>query len=248
MEFFQQDINLYFCLILPVIAFLYASIGHGGASGYIALMAILSFQTTEIKPTALTLNLFVSGISFYHYYKGGYFNKKLFLIFALTSIPAAFIGGFLDIETEIYKKVLAIFLLVSVIKITNIFSKSKQAQNNFNLIIGLIVGASIGFFSGLIGIGGGIILSPIILLLNWGNMKQAAAVSALFIWVNSFAGLSGQIYAGVNLNPNIAFYIILALLGGFLGSYFGVNKFNNNLVKKILAFVLITASVKLFFT
>ncbi|MGH1386932.1 sulfite exporter TauE/SafE family protein [Kordia sp.] len=235
-----------FILILPVISFLYASVGHGGASGYLALMALFSFAPEVMKPTALLLNLFVAGIAFYHYYKEGYFNRKLFLSFAITSIPMAFIGGMIIIDASIYKKILALLLIFAILKMLNVFGNEKSKVKDIKIWQGLLVGAIIGFFSGLIGIGGGIILSPVILVLHWGKMKEAAAVSALFIWVNSAAGLIGQLSSGASL-PNEAFiFVVFALIGGFLGGYYGSKKFNNKSLRYMLAFVLILASFKLF--
>lgn len=238
----------YLLMLLPIVAFLYASVGHGGASGYLALMALFSVAPETMKPTALLLNLFVAGISFYHYFRGGYFNKNLFLSFAITSIPAAFLGGMIDIDTVLYKKILAILLLFAIFKMLPLFDKNQDHTKKVNLFSGLIVGALIGFFSGLIGIGGGIILTPLILLLHWGNMKEAAAVSALFIWVNSLSGLIGQFISGTELNSQVMLMVVIAVIGGYLGSYYGSKKFNNQVLRYLLAIVLSIASVKLFFT
>ncbi|AXP82313.1 Sulfite exporter TauE/SafE [Mariniflexile rhizosphaerae] len=244
-----QNENIYlFLLMLPIVSFLYASVGHGGASGYLALMALFSFSPEIMKPTALLLNLFVAGISFYYYYKGGYFNKKLFLSFAITSIPLAFLGGTIEIDASVYKKILAVLLVFAILKMLNAFGKENGAVKQVKLWQGLFVGGIIGFFSGLIGIGGGIILTPLILLLHWGNMKEAAAVSALFIWVNSAAGLVGQLSSGVHLEIETFVLVAVALIGGVLGAYLGSKKINNQSLRYILAFVLIIASVKLFFT
>ena len=241
--------NIYlFLIILPIISFLYSSVGHGGASGYLALMALFSFAPETMKPTALLLNLFVAGISFYYYYKGGYFNKKLFLSFALTSIPFAFIGGTIEIDASIYKKILAILLVFAILKMLNVFGKESENIKEVKLWQGLLFGGVIGFFSGLIGIGGGIILTPLILLLHWGNMKEAAAVSALFIWVNSAAGLVGQLSSGVRLESEMFVLVAIALIGAVLGAYLGSKKLNNQKLRYMLAFVLIIACVKLFFT
>ncbi len=244
-----QTENIYlFLLILPIISFLYSSVGHGGASGYLALMALFSFAPETMKPTALLLNLFVAGISFFYYYKGGFFNKKLFLSFAITSIPFAFIGGTIEIDASIYKKILAILLVFAILKMLNVFGKESENIKEVKLWQGLLVGGIIGFFSGLIGIGGGIILTPLILLLHWGNMKEAAAVSALFIWVNSAAGLVGQISSGVHIESEMFVLVAIALIGGVLGGYLGSKKLNNQKLRYMLAFVLIIACVKLFFT
>lgn len=238
----------YLLMLLPIVAFLYASVGHGGASGYLALMALFSVAPNTMKPTALLLNLFVAGIAFYHYHRAGHFNKKLFLAFAITSIPAAFLGGMVDIETGLYKKILAVLLIFAIIKMLPVFNGQTTKTKMIKMAPGLILGAVIGFFSGLIGIGGGIVLTPVILLLHWGNMKEAAAVSALFIWVNSAAGLTGQFVNGVQLSPQSLVMVIVAVVGGFLGSYYGSRKFNNQLLRYLLAIVLSIACFKLFFT
>lgn len=234
-----------FLCVLPVVAFLYAAVGHGGASGYLALMSLFSITPETMKPTALLLNLFVSGTAFYFYYKEGYFNKKLFLSFAVTSIPLAYIGGTINVETRAYKIVLGVLLLFAILKMLNVFGKESEEVRKVELWQGLLVGAVIGFFSGLIGIGGGIILSPVILLLHWGKMKEAAAVSALFIWVNSAAGLAGQFSSGITLNSQSIVMVGLAVIGGFLGSYYGSKKMTNKGVRYMLAVVLLAASVKL---
>ncbi|MCQ0111282.1 sulfite exporter TauE/SafE family protein [Zhouia amylolytica] len=235
-----------FLMLLPVISFLYATVGHGGASGYLALMALFSFATETMKPTALLLNLFVAGIAFYYYYKEGYFNKKLFFSFAFASIPFAFIGGTIDLDPALYKKILGILLIFAILKMLNVFGKERDEIKEVKIWQGLIVGGAIGFFSGLIGIGGGIILSPVILILHWGKMKEAAAVSALFIWVNSAAGLIGQVSTGVTLDFQSFVLVGIAIIGGFLGGYFGSKKLSNNNLRFLLAFVLALASIKLF--
>lgn len=236
-----------FLLILPIVSFLYASVGHGGASGYLALMALFSFAPESMKPTALLLNLFVAGVAFYHYYKAGYFNKSLFLSFAITSIPLAFLGGLIELDASIYKKILGILLIFAILKMLNVFGKESSLIKDVKLWQGLLVGGAIGFFSGLIGIGGGIILTPVILLLHWGKMKEAAAVSALFIWVNSAAGLIGQISSGVSISIQSFILVAFAIIGGFFGSYYGSRKLNNKKLRHLLAFVLIIASIKLLF-
>ena len=242
----ESDYIWGFLLTLPVIAFLYASVGHGGASGYLALMALFSFSPEVMKPTALLLNLFVSGLAFYHYYKAGYFNKRLFYSFTLASIPMAFIGGLLEVDASVYKKILAVLLIFAILKMLNVFGKETEEIKRVKIWQGLILGAIIGFFSGLIGIGGGIILTPVILLLHWGKMKEAAAVSTLFIWVNSASGLLGQLTGGVSISSEAWILVAIAVVGGYFGSYFGSKKFNNAFLRYMLAFVLIIASIKLF--
>ncbi|NNK82702.1 MAG: sulfite exporter TauE/SafE family protein [Flavobacteriaceae bacterium] len=236
-----------FMAILPIVAYLYSSVGHGGASGYLALMALFSFAPEVMKPTSLLLNIFVSGIAFYHYYKAGHFNKKLFLYFSLASIPLAFLGGLIEVDATIYKKILGILLIFAIIKMLDAFGKETNTIKPMKIWQGLIVGSIIGFFSGLIGIGGGIILTPIILLLHWGKMKEAAAVSALFIWVNSAAALVGQVSSGVVITKATFLLAAIAFVGGFIGSYYGSKKYNNKSLRYLLAIVLIIASIKLIF-
>lgn len=248
MNLFEIDYIWIFLLILPVVAFMYAAVGHGGASGYLALMALFSFAPDTMKPTALLLNLFVAAISFVHYAKSGYFNKKLFLSFAIASIPLAFVGGLIDVDASIYKKVLAILLIFAILKMLNVFGKESDTIKDVKVWQGLSIGGIIGFFSGLIGIGGGIILSPVILLMKWGKMKEAAAVSALFIWVNSAAAMGGQLSIGVKIDAQAFLLVAIAVIGGFLGGYLGSKKFNNQGLRYMLAFVLLIACVKLFLT
>ncbi len=248
MNLFEIDYIWIFLLILPVVAFMYAAVGHGGASGYLALMALFSFAPDTMKPTALLLNLFVAAISFIHYAKSGYFNKKLFLSFAIASIPLAFAGGLIEVDASIYKKVLAILLIFAILKMLNVFGKESDTIKDVKVWQGLSIGGIIGFFSGLIGIGGGIILSPVILLMKWGKMKEAAAVSALFIWVNSAAAMGGQLSSGVKIDAQAFLLVGIAVLGGFLGGYLGSKKFNNQGLRYMLAFVLFIACIKLFLT
>lgn len=248
MNIFQIDGIEYFLMLLPLVAFLYASVGHGGASGYLALMAIWAFPVSVMKPTALVLNLFVAAVSFIAYARKGHFNWNLFTAFALASIPMAFVGGMIDIDASIYKKVLAILLVFAVLKLLGVFGKESEQIKEVPFWQGLLVGAAIGFFSGMIGIGGGIILSPVILIMGWGRMKEAAAVSAAFIWVNSAAGLTGHLSRGVTIEPQAFILVGIALIGGFLGGYFGSLKFNNIALKRMLAFVLVLACAKLFLT
>lgn len=236
----------YFLALLPVVSLLYASVGHGGASGYLALMAVWSFPVSVMKPTALVLNLFVAGVSFIAYARKGHFDWKLFLAFAVASVPLAFLGGMIDVNASMYKKVLAVLLVFAVLRMLGLLGKDNYETREVPMWQGLACGGLIGFFSGLIGIGGGIILSPVILLMRWGTMKQAAAVSAAFIWVNSAAGLMGHLSRGVSIEPHAFTLVGVALVGGFLGGYLGSIKFNNLVLKRVLAFVLIIACTKLF--
>lgn len=234
-----------FYLLIPIVAFLYSTVGHGGASGYLGLMAIFSFPSVMMKQTALLLNLFVAGIAFYQYFKAGYFNKRLFLCFALGSVPAAFFGGLWSLDSWLYNKFLGLILFFAITRMLFKRETSNLQTKKIPTLLALLIGVIIGLFSGLIGIGGGIILTPVILLFHWGNMKEAAAVSALFIWVNSASGLLGQLVTGINLNTNSIVLVSLAFAGGFLGSYYGSQKWNNRRLEYFLALVLASAGIKL---
>jgi uncharacterized membrane protein YfcA len=237
--------EILFYILLPIVAFLYAAVGHGGASGYLALMAFFSFAPDFMRPTALLLNLAVSLIAFIQYYRQGYFSWKLFCPFALASVPAAFVGGMLVVDADVYKKVLAVLLLFSVIRLLGFKTQEAKTESHPHLLMAVAIGAAIGFLSGMIGIGGGIILSPVILLLHWADMKKTAAVSALFIFVNSLAGLAGLFTKGFQLESQMLWMLLIAFAGGALGSYFGAGHFENRKLKWILAVVLLIASVKL---
>ena len=186
-----DSIYLFYCLLF-VIAFLYASVGHGGASGYLALMAIFSVAPEVMKPTALLLNLFVSSVSFIQFYRGGHFKWKIFLPLAVASVPMAFAGGLVTVDGRIYKNILGLLLLIPIVRFLFFANIKVEEMKKSNVALSVLIGAVIGFLSGLIGIGGGIILSPVLLLLKWTDQKQTAAISAAFIFVNSLSGLFGH--------------------------------------------------------
>ncbi|HEY3386013.1 MAG TPA: sulfite exporter TauE/SafE family protein [Saprospiraceae bacterium] len=240
--------DILFYVLLPLVAFLYASVGHGGASGYLALMAIFAFVPDFMRPAALLLNVAVSLIAFIQYYRQGHFDWRLFWPFAIASIPAAFLGGLIDVEEDVYKKVLGVLLILSVIRLLDFRIRPQKEKAYPPVVVALGIGAAIGFLSGLIGIGGGIILSPIILLLHWADMKKTAAVSALFIFVNSIAGLAGLWTKGFALELQMVWMLLLAFAGGTFGAYLGAGRFENKKLKWILAVVLVIASVKLLTT
>jgi hypothetical protein len=238
----------FFYVLLFVVAFLYASVGHGGASGYLALMAIFGFAPETMKPTALLLNLFVSLIAFIQYYRGKHFNWKVFLPFAIASIPLAFLGGRITVDALVYKKILGLLLLVPIARFLFFRNLNASELKSPNFILSLCIGGIIGLLSGMIGIGGGILLSPVLLLLKWADMKRAAAISSLFIFVNSIAGLAGQFSMGLHFTKDMFAYAIIAIIGGLLGSYLGAMKFNQTVLKYALSLVLLLAAFKLLYS
>lgn len=243
-----MEVEILFYILLFIVAFLYASVGHGGASGYLALMALWGFTPELMKPTALMLNLFVSLTSFIQFYRGRHFKWPIFLPLALASVPFAFLGGLISIDAKLYKIILGLFLLVAVARFTFWGNTNVEDTTKPKIYRSIIIGVMIGFLSGLIGIGGGIILSPVLLLLRWTNQKQTAAISALFIFVNSLAGLAGQFTKGIKFSPDMILYVIIAFVGGLCGAYLGSLKFKQTILKYVLAVVLAVAAYKLLFT
>lgn len=234
--------------LLFFVAFLYASVGHGGASGYLALMALYNVVPEVMKPTALLLNLFVSLTSFLMYYRNKHFQLPIFLPLALASIPLSFIGGLLTIESGIYKKILGAVLIIAVLRMLLFKNATITELRKPNVVAALLIGGVIGLLSGMIGIGGGIILSPVLLLLKWTDQKQTAAISALFIFVNSLAGLAGQLTKGVQFSSGMFGLVAVAFAGGLLGAYFGASRFKQEFLRIILSVVLLLAAYKLLFT
>jgi hypothetical protein len=243
-----MDISLVFLLLLFTVAFLYAAVGHGGASGYLALMAIYGFAPEVMKPTALLLNLFVSLTSFIQFYRGRHFNWKIFLPLAIASVPMAFLGGLISIDAGIYKKILGLLLLIPIIRFFFFKNTDPESLKKSNAGLSLAIGGSIGLLSGMIGIGGGIILSPVLLLLKWTDQKQTAAISALFIFVNSLSGLFGQLTKGIHFSSDMVLMVLIAFAGGVIGAWLGSQKFKQDVLKLILACALSVAAFKLLFT
>lgn len=234
-------------ILFAAVAFLYASVGHGGASGYIALMVLFAFPQGEIKTNALILNLLVSLLAFVQYYRKGDFPWKLFLLLALFSMPAAFLGGTMTLHDKAFKIILGIVLLVPIAKLLGLLPvRSFEVKPGIGLIV--LMGAGIGLLSGLLGIGGGIILSPILILLGWCTVKQTSAVSALFIFVNSLSGLWGKSQAELHFSGNLGHIALFTVMGGLAGAYLGSQKFKVEWVRHLLALVLVIASYKLCFT
>ena len=240
--------EIFFYVFLFLVAFLYAAVGHGGASGYLALMALYHITPTHMKSAAILLNILVSAIAFIQYYHAGFFKFKLFFPFVITSIPAAFAGGMLSLSDLLYKKVLAVLLLFPIIRLLGVAPAERKVLVQQHLGLSLLFGLVIGFISGLIGIGGGILLSPLILLLGWANVKETAAVSALFILVNSLAGLAGLGLKGLDIAPDIYLMLSTALVGGLLGSFVGAKKLEMTALRYLLVVGMLIACLKLFFT
>lgn len=231
-------------LVFGLVAALYGSVGHGGASGYLAVMALLSFAPETLRPVALTLNLAVSLIGTVLFFRAGHFAWRLFWPFAATSIPFAFLGGRVELPTTAFKLLLALALAFAALRLLLPAPKSEQLRPA-PLAWVLVSGAFMGFASGLIGVGGGIFLTPLLLLARWANAKTAAAVSAPFIFVNSAAGLAGH---SASLHHLPASWPLLALgvvAGGFIGAHWGSATARAAQLRPALAAVLGIAALKL---
>ena len=227
------------------VAVLYSSVGHGGASGYLAVMALAGVIPEVTRPTALFLNVFVATIAAVQFYRAGHFAWRTFLPFAAASIPLAFIGGMITLPTHIHKAILGAVLIFAAVRLAWTFRGGVLETREPNLWIALAVGAVIGLLSGLVGVGGGIFLTPVLLLMNWSEAKTAAGISAMFILVNSVAGLLGNHEQALHLAPDVWLWIAAAAAGGIFGSMLGAKRFDSLTLRRVLAIVLLIAGVKL---
>lgn len=240
-------------LLIPlilVVAFLYSSVGHGGASGYLAVMLLLftTLAPKELSTTALILNLLVAGLASLAYWRAGHFRVRLLLPFLITSIPTAFLGGRLHVPATTYGFVLAGALVFAAVRLSLPSPPSSGATRPIPLGLALPIGAAIGLLSGIVGVGGGIFLSPLLILFRWADPKQTAATSASFIWINSVSGLLGRLSAGTFATGPLAIMVAPAFLGGLLGSQLGARRFSGLTIRRTLAIVLVIAAGKLLFT
>lgn len=234
-------------LAIAVVAALYASVGHGGASGYLAVLSLLAFPAAVMKPTALVLNLFVAAISGIAYARAGHFRWRLLCPFAVTSVPAAFLGGAIQVPEKVYGAALAFALVVAASRLA---WRSGAAIDETepripSLAVTLPIGAALGFLAGLVGVGGGIFLSPLLLLLGWATPKKTAAVSAAFIWVNSAAGLVGHLTRSPLPVEDLPILLLPALAGGFVGGRLGARRLTGLALRRLLALVLLLAAGKI---
>lgn len=244
------DITLLAFGLFFLVAFLYSSVGHAGASGYLAIMALLSFPVDSIKATSLVLNILVASIASYRFIRAGYFDKKVFLTFAVASIPIALIGGTITVDPKLFKIIAGVFLMLSAVLLVGKNHFTKQTTEEIKaipLVPGLTIGAVIGFISGLIGVGGGIFLSPIMILMNWTTVKKASGIAALFILCNSAMGLLGHLSKLQKVDVNILYWSVAVIAGGLIGSYLGAIKYSNKPILAILALVLFSAGYKFVF-
>ena len=248
----MDSTNLLVSALIGAVAFLYSTVGHGGASGYLAVLSLFGFSKESMASSALLLNVLVATVATISYAKAGQLRLNLTWPFIVTSIPAAFAGGFLAVSDRAYFYVLAAVLFFAALRLAFLKVSAENEGDGqtiqtdaINLAAALPVGAVLGFLSGMVGVGGGIFLSPVMLLLKWADAKKVAATSAAFIVVNSTAGLSGRLLSGTLVVNDMAPLVIPAFIGALIGSHLGANKFARALLCRILAAVLLLAAVKL---
>ncbi len=237
-------------LALLLVAALYSSVGHGGASGYLAVLSLTGFATMEdawLKQHAWCLNLIVAAIAFHHYHRAGHHLPRLTLIFVVASVPFAVLGGYLRVDGALYDTLLSLTLVWAAVRLLGLGSELDEGvASHPTLGQAAPVGAGIGLVSGIVGVGGGIFLSPLMLLKRWAAPKTAAATAALFIWVNSVAGLVGSSLSGqwmvepVTLAP----FAGAVLVGGFVGSRYGADVAPQKTVRMVLIVVLLLAAAR----
>ena len=231
-----------------LIALLYASVGLGGGSGYLALMGIFNIDPAIMRPTALALNILVTGIGTYKYARAGFSSWKLFLPFAITSIPFAFLGGRLNLDGSLHKGIVGVLLLYAA---TQLFVTAQKAEEKPAspppLWASLLTGGIVGFVAGITGVGGAIFLAPLILLMNWATPKETAGISVVFVLVNSIAGFLGYLSHTPAFPSQIIYWGIAVIIGGWIGAEYGSSRLPNQLIRKILAVILLLGGAKMLF-
>lgn len=228
-------------------ALLYSSVGHGGASGYLAMMGLVGVAPSMMKPTALCLNILVSLIAFWRFYAAKNFSWQIFIPLAIAAVPLAFIGGMTHLPSHLYKPIVGMVLIFSAIY-SFIFAKkltSEQPLKQVSKWLLAIVGAVLGLLSGLTGVGGGVFLSPILLFNRWASPKIVAGVASGFILVNSISGLFGVLSTGAKLPNQLPIWLVAVCVGGFIGATYGSKRLADPMLNKLLSLVLVIAGLKM---
>lgn len=241
------DQSVWLLAAILVAAVLYSSVGHGGASGYLAAMALFGLSPQDMKPAALIMNVFVASIVLVRLYRAGYFNIRLFAPFAIASVPMAYLGGAYLIDAPAYKYLVGAALLIAAGRLMADV-EDRPAVGTPKAWISLPVGAATGFLAGLTGVGGGIFLSPIMLFLRWCDMRASAAIAAAFILVNSIAGLLGHATVAASWPNGLLLFVVVAVIGGLVGSELGARSLAPVKLRRLLAVVLVIAGAKMALT
>ena len=247
MYFYLADYITAFLILFGAI--LYSSVGHGGASSYIAIMSLMGTPVGTIKPIGLILNIIVSSIGGFRFIKSNFFSFKVFLPVTIGSVPAAFIGGYIELPPEFYRPLIGFILIIAGTQfLLNFNLYAKKSGVEVNLILAFFGGAFIGLLSGLTGTGGGIFLSPLIIFLGWTTVKQASGTAAAFIFFNSISGLSGNFYSMQSLPHTVFLFSGAVFIGVLIGTQLGLKHLNVYGIQKALGAVLIIAGLKFLFT
>ena len=232
--------------LIGAMAALYASVGHGGASGYLAAMALLGVSSAVMRPSALILNVLVATLATMAFARAGHFRWRLLWPFLVTSIPCAFLAGMSSLTEPTFKRLVAASLVVAAVRM---FVRPRESQTRpLSAAVAAIAGALIGVLSGLVGIGGGILLTPLMILCRWASPREAAAVSAPFIVLNSLAGLAGLFQSGFRLEPWFGWIAAAAVIGGIVGSQCSLRLASQLWLRRVLGFVLLIAAFKFVIT
>jgi uncharacterized protein len=241
--------SLLLAVAILLVAMLYSTVGHAGASGYLACMALAGLSPAVMKPTALVLNILVASIATYKFVSAGCFSWRTLWPFAATSIPFSFLGGAMVLPGDWYRKLLAAVLIYSAVRLVLTASASPpKSVSPPPLPLALLLGAALGFLSGLTGVGGGIFLSPLLLFAGWSEPRLASGVAAVFILVNSVSGLSGHLSSLAYVPFDTLWWAPAAAIGGFIGSHAGSRKLPSAAIRRFLAAVLFIAAVKMLVT
>ena len=235
-------------LLMGLAAALYSTVGHGGASAYLAIMALFSVTPDTMRPTALALNLIVAGLGSWRYWRAGQTNLKLLVMFAATAVPAAFIGGGIKLPPDIYRPLVGFLLWLAAVRL--FWHPSLLAGREprpVSAAVALPVGALLGLLAGLTGTGGGIFLSPLIILFGWEDARRTSGVAAGFILLNSIAGLAGNIASLRALPPELPWFAVAVAVGGTVGTWLGAGRLPKPRLLQGLGLVLVIAGAKLIF-
>jgi len=237
----------FFCATLVLVSVLYSCVGQAGASGYIAAMALFGFAPAAIKPTALVLNVLVSVVVSLRFYRADHFSWSLLLPFAVSSVPTALLGGYITLPQFVFNPLLGALLIVAAVPFFFRRDFAAHAVSPPRLPIALLAGACVGLLSGLTGVGGGVLITPLLLYRRWAAPKPAAAISAVFILVNSVAALLGHLGATRSLPPGLPLFALAAVFGGAIGSQLGSVYLSASAIYRILGAILLIAGFKLIY-
>jgi uncharacterized membrane protein YfcA len=234
-------------LLFFAAALLYASVGHAGASAYLAAMSLVGIAPDVMRPTALVLNLFVASVVILRFHRAGALPWRQLLPLAIGSVPAAFVGGTIDLPGAVYRPLVAVVLLAGAWRLATarVLATGEEERNGVPFGWGIIAGAGIGLLAGLSGTGGGIFLTPLLVLAGWTATREAAGLSGAFILVNSVAGIAGLLTGGVALPNALPLWVLAVVAGGLIGSWLGAARYSVVQLRRVLAVVLVIAALKL---